>query len=60
MREMAVKYFPHQVDWPDDVMNDRQYDRMIIKPTYQHSIDAEHKVNNASIPVSHEKCFWKI
>ena len=60
MGEMAVQYFPYKVDGPDDVMNDGQNDRMIIKPTYQHRIDAEHKVNNASIPVSHENFFWKI
>jgi len=55
MRQVALKYLPYKVHGPDDVMNDGQYDRMIIKPTNQHSIDAQHKVENASVPVSHEK-----
>ena len=55
MRQVAVKYLPYKVDRPDDVMNDGQYDGMIIIPTYQHCIDAKHKVDNAPVPVSHER-----
>ncbi len=57
MRQAAMKYFPNKVDRPDDVMYDGQYDRMIVIPAYQHGINAQHKVDNASVPVSHEKCF---
>ena len=55
-----MKYLPYKVDGPDEVMNDGQYDGVIIIPTYQHSIDAQYKVDNASVPVSHERRFWKI
>ena len=50
-----MKYLPYKVDGPDDVMNDGQQDGMIIIPTYQHCIDAKHKVDNAPVPVSHER-----
>lgn len=55
MGKVALKYLPYKVDGPEDVMNDGQQDGMIIIPTYQHGIDAQHKVENASVPVSHEK-----
>jgi len=60
MRQAAMKYLPYKVDGPDDVMNNSQDDGMIVIPAYQHRIDAQHKVDNAPVFVSHEKCFWKM
>ncbi|WP_202552122.1 hypothetical protein [Ginsengibacter hankyongi] len=60
MGQATMKYLPYKVDGPDDVMNNGQYDGMIVIPAYQHRIDAQYKVDNAPVPVSHEKCFCKM
>ncbi len=57
MRQVAINYLPYKVDGPDDVMDNGQYDGVIVMPAYQHGIDAQHKVDNTAVPVSHEKCF---
>jgi hypothetical protein len=57
MREMAGEQLIQQVDRPENIVDNEQYDGVIVIPANHQRIETQNKINNAFIPVIHGKWF---
>jgi hypothetical protein len=51
MGEMADQQFVDEVDGPEDIMDDQQDQRVVIKPTDHQRIEAEDEIDDAGVSV---------
>jgi hypothetical protein len=54
---VPLQNFVHQVNGPEDVMNNQEQNGMVIMPADHQGINTEQKINNAAISATHKNIF---
>jgi len=55
---MALQDFVHQVDGPENIMDNQVKNGMVIMPADQQGINTEQKINNATVFATHKTVFY--